>query len=122
MIYIISLGSNAIGSRSRVADAIALLRGRFDVRAVSDIYSTPALDGRSPKYFNAVAAVTTDAPIEQMVAEMKEIERDAGRRPQDHGSRVVPLDLDVVTCDGRVLRPADYTRSYFTIGYHQIMD
>ena len=49
---------------------------------------------------------------------MKELEQEAGRIRTPGGE--VALDLDVVLCDDRILRPTDYAAPYFQSLYRKL--
>ena len=87
---VLSLGSNWGDREKAVSDALSLIQRQLGETVHSDIYFTPAVNGKGPDYANCVAAVYT------------------------------PLDIDLVIFDGDVLRPADFTRKYFYRGLLQI--
>jgi 2-amino-4-hydroxy-6-hydroxymethyldihydropteridine diphosphokinase len=98
--YAIALGSNR---RSRHGSPEATLRAALaaitGVGAVSRIRSTPALGPAGRSFANAAAIVETKLDPEALLAELKAIERDFGRRPgRRWGPRV--LDLDIILWSG----------------------
>lgn len=120
MIHYLSIGGNAPGSCSLLRRVIDMLEKEFMVVGVSDIYTTAALNGLAPGYYNAVVAIDSPVPCDILNARFKEMERELGRRPEDKAQGIVPVDIDIVVSDGHVLRPRDYAARHFRIGYDDI--
>lgn len=116
--YVISLGSNVDKAREAVECAIARLSTLLDQFKQSGIYSTPSVSGDGTFYCNAVVSGFSSLSPEEMSALCKDYERQCGREPMAHTA--VVIDLDVVICNDEVLRPKDFARSYFTIGFSQL--
>ena len=99
--YAIALGSNRRhgrhgGPRGVVEAAIAALdKGKLKLVARSSIHATPALGPAGRSFANAVAIVATRLSPPDLLARLKRIERDFGRRRgRRWGPRV--LDLDII--------------------------
>lgn len=118
--YVLSIGSNAVDKAERLAFGFDELRSRLVVVARSEAYVTPALNGRDADYLNAVAVVQADIDFDSLNVLLKQIETLCGRMPQSKMSGVIPLDLDIVIALGNVVRPGDFDRQYFQIGWNQI--
>lgn len=118
--YVLSIGSNAVDKAERLAFGFDELRSRLVVVARSEAYVTPALNGRDADYLNAVAVVQADIDFDSLNVLLKQIETLGGRTPQSKMSGVIPLDLDIVIAHGNVVRPGDFDRQYFQIGWNQI--
>jgi 2-amino-4-hydroxy-6-hydroxymethyldihydropteridine diphosphokinase len=103
-LYAIALGSNRRHVRHGrpagvVAAAIARLDARFDLFDASPIILNKAVGGAGRDFANAVALVESRLEPPAMLAELKAVERDFGRRPgRRWGERV--LDLDLVAWSG----------------------
>ena len=103
-LYAIALGSNRrhgrFGApRDVIAAAIAELERRFDLFDVSPTILNPAVGGAGRDFANAVALVASQLAPPGLLAELKAIERDFGRRGgRRWGARV--LDLDIVAWSG----------------------
>ena len=69
-------------------------------------------------YRNALLILDSREEPEALDRRMKELEQEAGRIRTPGGE--VALDLDVVLCDDRVLRPTDYAAPYFQSLYRQL--
>ncbi|MEQ7872479.1 2-amino-4-hydroxy-6-hydroxymethyldihydropteridine diphosphokinase [Sphingomonas sp. ASV193] len=98
-VYAVALGSNRPDGRHGspaqvVAAAIARLDAKFTLFDASAIIATPAEGGAGREFANAVALVESDLAPPAMLAALKAIEREFGRRPgRRWGPRVLDLDL-----------------------------
>jgi 2-amino-4-hydroxy-6-hydroxymethyldihydropteridine diphosphokinase len=97
--YAIALGSNR---RSRHGSPAATLRAalaQLRPAAISTIRTTPALGPAGRGFANAVALVESKLEPDELLAELKAMERAFGRRPgRRWGPRV--LDLDIILWSG----------------------
>jgi 2-amino-4-hydroxy-6-hydroxymethyldihydropteridine diphosphokinase len=102
-LYAVALGSNR---RSRHGSPASTLRAAIDalgelgvVESESPILATPALGPAGRAFANAAALLATQSEPEDLLAELKALERRFGRRPgRRWGPRV--LDLDIVLWSG----------------------
>ncbi len=103
---IVGLGSNIL-PRRHMPLALAALRRRFRVVAVTPAQRTPAIDRPGqPDYLNAAALVETDRPQAVVEAQLKALERGLGRvRVAADVFAARTMDLDLVVWDGRVVDP-----------------
>ena len=112
-LYAIALGSNRrhirFGRPAEVLSAaIARLDAEFGLFDASPIILNKAVGGAGRDFANAVALVESGMDPRQMLAELKELERDFGRRPGKRwGERV--LDLDLVAWSGGTFRSRGLT-------------
>jgi 2-amino-4-hydroxy-6-hydroxymethyldihydropteridine diphosphokinase len=97
--YAIALGSNR---RSRHGSPEATLRAAaeaLDVERLSSVRSTPALGPAGRGFANAAALLSSKLDPPDLLARLKSLERDFGRRPgRRWGPRV--LDLDILLWSG----------------------
>lgn len=109
-IVLVALGSNrchgAFGRPAGVVrGAVAALPG---VVAMSPIFTTDPLGPGTRRYANAVVALDWPGTLPDLLALLKGMEREFGRRPgQRWGNRV--LDLDIVAAGQAVLRSPGLT-------------
>jgi 2-amino-4-hydroxy-6-hydroxymethyldihydropteridine diphosphokinase len=94
-VYAIALGSNRSGRHGRpeaeIAAALAVLGG---VIAVSPLLRTPPLGPSKRRFANAVALIESDETPPALLARLKTIERDFGRRRgRRWDARVIDLDI-----------------------------
>src|SRR5262245_17892537 len=103
-VYAIAIGSNRrhirYGRPTGVVEAaIARLDAGFDLFDASPIILNKAIGDAGRDFANAVALVESGLGPLEMLAELKSVERDFGRRPGKRwGSRV--LDLDLIAWNG----------------------
>lgn len=93
----VGLGSNLDEPRAQVArafDALAAMPRSILVLRSSLYRSAPLGPQDQPDFINAVAAVLTQLPAEDLLVELQRIERDHGRvRGERWGPRILDLDL-----------------------------
>lgn len=99
-LYAIGLGSNRrhgrYGSPARVIEAALIL---LDPLAISRIIQTEPVGPSSRRFANAAALIETQLAPPDLLARLKRIERDFGRRRgRRWGARV--LDLDILLWSG----------------------
>ncbi|HET9335609.1 MAG TPA: 2-amino-4-hydroxy-6-hydroxymethyldihydropteridine diphosphokinase [Sphingomicrobium sp.] len=103
-LYAIAIGSNRrhvrYGRPAGVVEAaIARLDAEFDLFDASPILLNKAVGGAGRDFANAVALVESELGPLEMLAELKNLEREFGRRPGKRwGERI--LDLDLAAWDG----------------------
>ena len=104
----VGLGSNLGDRRARLTDAVATLRARGDVVAVSPVYETEPVGGPAAqdRYLNIVVELLTADGPRQLLARCRELERAAGRvRTVRNGPRT--LDADVLLVGDEVVAEPD---------------
>jgi 2-amino-4-hydroxy-6-hydroxymethyldihydropteridine diphosphokinase len=91
----LALGSNLGDRRANLAAALARLRERVTVEAVSSLYETePAYITEQPRFLNAVLRGRTTLGADELLAFVKVIERALGRLAGPRfGPRLVDIDL-----------------------------
>lgn len=117
---VLGLGSNSVDSERQMRQCIQWLTASFRSVMASTVYSTPALNGVDADYLNAVAVVVCDVDCQEFNARLKRYEQSCGRTSESKKHGMVPIDVDIVLFDGRVLRPADYGRYYFARGWDEL--
>jgi 2-amino-4-hydroxy-6-hydroxymethyldihydropteridine diphosphokinase len=108
----VGVGSNLANPAEQVRRALAALAELPDSRliAASPLYRTPAFGAVvQPAFVNAVAGLLTRRTPEDLLADLRALERKLGREPprERWGPRVIDLDLLVV---GRETRATDSLR------------
>jgi 2-amino-4-hydroxy-6-hydroxymethyldihydropteridine diphosphokinase len=97
---VLLLGSN-IDPEPHLARALELLRARFDVRAASRVYRSPAVGGRAPQpdFLNQALRLRTDCPPRARREACRRLEERLGR--QRGKDRFAPrtIDIDVILFD-----------------------
>ncbi|MDE6682471.1 MAG: 2-amino-4-hydroxy-6-hydroxymethyldihydropteridine diphosphokinase [Muribaculaceae bacterium] len=116
----LSLGSNYGDRRSNVENALLRMEEILkDVRK-SEVYETKAVHGFGPAYFNAVIYGTTNLEYEELNMFLKGYEKECGRTPESKLRNEVVIDLDIVVWDNEIVRPTDFAREFFQIGYKKM--
>jgi 2-amino-4-hydroxy-6-hydroxymethyldihydropteridine diphosphokinase len=109
--YVIALGSNRRGRHGGPPDevraALAVIGG---VAVTSPLIATAPMGPSSRRFANAAALIESDESPPALLARLKAIEADFGRRPgQRWGDRVIDLDIilwsDGVWADDRLIIP-----------------
>jgi 2-amino-4-hydroxy-6-hydroxymethyldihydropteridine diphosphokinase len=103
-VYAIAIGSNRRHGRfglpaGVVEAAIARLDADFDLFDAAPIILNRAVGGAGRDFANSVALVSSSLQPTAMLAALKEIEREFGRRPGRRWAERV-LDLDLAAWDG----------------------
>ena len=103
-LYALGIGSNRRHGRygrpaDVVAAAIAALDGQFELFDASPIILNPAEGGAGRDFANASAIVRSPIDPRAMLAQLKSIERQFGRRPGRRWACRV-LDLDILAWSG----------------------
>jgi 2-amino-4-hydroxy-6-hydroxymethyldihydropteridine diphosphokinase len=97
--YAIALGSNRRSRHGSPAQTLRAALAALGARTVSTIRATPALGPAGRSFANAVAILDSDLAPDDLLAELKALERGFGRRPgRRWGPRV--LDLDIILWSG----------------------
>lgn len=118
---VIGIGSNTPDRTERVAAAIKWLGSAFSDGFHSSAYVTCALNGHDSDYLNAVMSVECERPMDEVNAMLKNYERACGRTVESKLRGEVPIDLDIVVWDRRIVRPKDFGYRYFLQGYDELV-
>ncbi len=116
----LSLGSNCGDREGAVAEAEEWLTAILVGARGSDAYETAPVGSGTRPYLNAVVLGETDLSDCQLNAMLKAYETSHGRDDESRRRGDVPIDIDLVVSDGKVLRPRDFACSFFTIGYYSL--
>ena len=117
--YYIGIGSTILDREAVIRAILSQTFGKRKLR-LSSFYRTPEEEKGEREYLNAVAELRWGGTPATLVTVLKRIEKQAGRRPKEE-TKEVALDLDLVVADDEVLRPKDYERDYFKIGFRQLI-
>lgn len=117
---ILSVGSNCGDRCSQVSAGAEWLKTLLSDTRISSIYSTGDCHGGPRDYYNAVVRGMTSLDISNLDNLCKEYELSHGRTPEVRSKGDVPIDIDVVVYDNEIVRPNDFRREFFQIGYLQL--
>lgn len=118
--FVISIGSNSNDKSNQIAKSFDWIRSILNNVKVSDIYSTPSINGVGPDYFNAVAIGYSEMTIDEFNFIAKQYEKECGRTKENKLTENIPIDIDIVIANNEVLRPKDFAHDFFQIGYRQL--
>lgn len=94
--WLIVLGSNAPDAASRLDAALAAIGSLGAVVRQTRRIRSDDISGRGPRYLNQLAWLDAGPCAAELVAELKRIERAAGRTPQRVDAGTCDLDLDLL--------------------------
>jgi 2-amino-4-hydroxy-6-hydroxymethyldihydropteridine diphosphokinase len=117
---VISAGSNTADNKVQINEAIKWLKSTLLNVKVSRVYSTRPLSNKGNDYANAVISGNCDDDYETINASLKRHEAECGRDEACKMSGNVPIDLDIVVWNGKVMREKDYNQDFFKIGWEEI--
>jgi 2-amino-4-hydroxy-6-hydroxymethyldihydropteridine diphosphokinase len=117
---LLSLGSNSGDRATQIRRALDELAHHSTLTRASHIYETPSCNGIGPDYMNMVVEVTTELDEPRLNAIAKDIEHRLGRDTSKKHQPIVPIDIDVVVVNEKIIRPSDFNRQYFVIGYKNL--
>lgn len=123
---VLCFGSNCGEREQTLLKALETIRATVGKPTASSMYETPAVASVSSPayarhpYINMVVKVDTEMTESILEHTLKKAEADAGRDEECRRLGLVPLDIDIVVYDGKIVRPRDYAQSFFQIGYSQI--
>ena len=120
-IVTLSFGSNHGDRMRNVAAAIGWFQTVATGCRVSSIYETPDVTGHGAPYMNAVASGCTELDYCALNRLAKDFEVEYGRDADCRKRGVVPIDIDIVIWKSETLRPLDFSREFFQIGYREIL-
>lgn len=116
------VGSNHADRREAVERGMEFLRGLLPEEfEASPIYETPPVSGVGRRYMNCVVRGLTTLDAASLNTRLKEYEVACGRTAEAREAGRVPIDIDIVIWDGVVLRPRDFSHSFFQLGYSSLV-
>lgn len=117
---VLGIGSNCGDRNALVSQAVAWLESIMMQVKVSEIYETPCAQKIGKPYMNAVLKGFYSGDAFQFQDLLKEKEREMGRNTECREKGDVPIDIDIVICDGEIWKPWDYRQKFFQLGYSRL--
>ena len=117
---IISVGSNCGDRRRKVEEALKWLKTILIQTRESEIYETPCAANSGRPYMNAVIEGYYQGQGYALDGCLKEKEKEMGRTSECREKGDVPVDIDLVVCDGNIFKPWDYRQKFFRIGLDRL--
>lgn len=114
-----------IGSNHNRKENLLLARRKLtdlfpSIRFTSEQETQPLCFQNPDLFSNQVAMFLSEAEEEQVKRTLKAIEHMAGRHPEDKKKEKICLDLDLLSFDGRVLKPEDLKREFVMKGLEEL--
>lgn len=117
----LGVGSNCGDRMKLVEQALEWLKSVLIETKVSSIYETPCAKKVGKPYVNVVVQGFYSGDAFQLNDLLKEKEHEMGRTAECKAKGDVPIDIDIVICDGTIYKPWDYRQKFFRIGYEEII-
>lgn len=119
---VLCLGSNSGDRYDALTKAIDWLNAILEDTVSSPIYETPPYSGSGALYLNAVVSgsCNLNGGVDELEKRCKAYEISEGRDEKARKENRVPIDIDIVIADKKILRPSDYGRNFFRIGFSRI--
>lgn len=121
MVYTICIGSN-VNRKENLALARKRLSELFRISVFCRSGHRAVVFRRQALFANQVARFTSDSDADEVILHLKDIEREAGRTPEEKKQEIVRLDIDLLSCDSRVYKPEDLKRDYIIRGLKELSD
>lgn len=117
---LLCMGSNT-DRHVQLAEARKALDAAFPDIHFGEPMETEAIgNGVHSPFSNQLAAFTTTLAPDSIHSFFKELEHRSGRIPEDKAKGIVKLDIDLLTFDGKILKPEDMQREYIRKGLAQL--
>lgn len=116
----VSFGSNYGDRRNNVENAQRWFSSIAEDCRHSSIYETPEIHGKGKPYMNAVASGAVRLDMGKLHELSKIFEAENGRDEERRKRGEVPIDVDIVLWNAETVRPADFAREFFQIGFREI--
>jgi 2-amino-4-hydroxy-6-hydroxymethyldihydropteridine diphosphokinase len=118
---VLCIGSNTHNRGTIISDVVARFGKIMHNMQQSSVYECASHSGIGSPYYNTVVKCDTTLTYEQLRSLTKELEREMGRTPQSKETGVMPLDIDIVLWNDKIMHPHDYEHYHFKHGYEQII-
>lgn len=119
---IICIGSN-YNRKENLAFARRRLTESFPGIAFAGEEETEPVGLKNPALFsNQVALVHTELDESEVSIRLKDIEREAGRTPEDKKKERITLDIDLLIYDTHILKPEETGREYIIRGISRLSE
>lgn len=117
---VLSLGSNCGDRKQSLKKALKWLESVVVITARSGIYETPCAKRGGHSYMNAVVEGEFSGTAEELDVLLKTYEEEAGRNKECRERGEVPVDIDIVIADGKILKEWDFNQRFFRLGFEEI--
>lgn len=120
MKFYLGLGSNDGDRELHLRNALNYLAEICDNIYSSTHYASPSDHSGEEHYLNSVALVEFGGTPHQLDEYLKKFELSEGRDDRARAEGKVPLDIDIVIAEDKILRPKDFSCYFFRRGYEEL--
>lgn len=114
---LISLAANDEKKEMTIARILKLIEECSTIICKTPVYRSEAAgEAQQPLYANALLQIETEECYDSLRAHFKSLEREAGRTPASKESGIIPLDIDIISWNGTVLKNRDMEYDYMKTG------
>ncbi len=114
---LISLAANDEKKEMTIARILKLIEECSTIICQTPVYRSEAAgETQQPLYANALLQIETEECYDSLRARFKSLEREAGRTPASKESGIIPLDIDIISWNGTVLKNRDMEYDYMKTG------
>lgn len=117
---LLGLGSNLDGAAQLASARRALLVAFPDIRFSNEFITEAIGSGLLSPFHNQTARFTTSLDTDDIRSVLKAIEQAHGRLSEDKAKGIVKLDIDLLTLDKEILKPADMEREFVKKGIKEL--
>ncbi|MBI3158600.1 MAG: 2-amino-4-hydroxy-6-hydroxymethyldihydropteridine diphosphokinase [Chloroflexi bacterium] len=117
----LALGSN-IEPERHLRQAVAELRARFPILAISSVWRTPPVGGPGPDYLNAALGIECELPLRALKYRvLRPLEAAMGRvrRKDKNAPRVI--DIDPIIFGKDILDPEIWTQAHLAVPLAELL-
>jgi len=116
----------AIGSNCRQEENLRKATDRLERILTDSRWSkclwTEPIGESTDLYLNVMVSGRTEVPLKELIAALKDIERDCGRNAEEQRRGTVRMDIDIMEFDGERMHLDDWQREYISTLYEEIKD
>lgn len=110
--YLIIIGSNTDREKNIDLATRSIENVSDNVFFGRTVETEPVNMPNSQTFLNKGIVMFSDIDVEELNSICKEIERKAGRTPEDKKHGIIKLDVDIVIANNEILKPGDLEREY----------
>lgn len=110
--YLIIIGSNTDREKNIDLATRSIENVSDNVFFGRTVETEPVNMPNSLTFLNKGIVMFSDIDVEELNSICKEIEKKAGRTPEDKKQGIIKLDVDIVIANNEILKPGDLEREY----------
>lgn len=117
----LSIGSN-YNAEYTIPEACSMLKSVLsDVHFSRCMYTKPIGLPSAKTFVNVVAVGKSLLPVDDTIAQLKQIEYTLGRKPEETKIGCIRIDIDLVQFDNCILKEQDARRNYYLDGLQELL-